>query len=149
MTCPHDWKLYGGTNCGCHPDATCSYPVHRCTMCGDWDYGDNPEADQIKAACGEAEECKQKGSDPYSRLPPLHLTLSEFEALDDYSATLPTGAKPGRRWKRHDGAYDPACTTPVWIVGEYQEIPGDPIRVKIQWFIPVPKIDVVASEGAA
>lgn len=48
----HKWAFYGCRNCGCE-DGSCSFPVHRCESCGDWDYGDNDEAAEIKIACDE------------------------------------------------------------------------------------------------
>ena len=48
----HAWRLVGGRACDC-PDALgyCSFPVYRCSACGDYDYGDNDEARQIEADC--------------------------------------------------------------------------------------------------
>lgn len=48
----HRWVFYGGRNCGCE-DGCCSVPVHRCEACGDYDYGENVEADKIRKLCGE------------------------------------------------------------------------------------------------
>lgn len=47
----HDWQFIGGANCGCEDD-NCSVPVHQCTRCGDCDYGENAEADDVRSACG-------------------------------------------------------------------------------------------------
>lgn len=46
----HRWKCLGGANCGC-PDGSCSVPVHECEACKDCDYGDNPEAAEVRARC--------------------------------------------------------------------------------------------------
>jgi hypothetical protein len=46
----HLWAFDGGANCGCE-DGQCSVPVHRCTSCGDYDYGDNSEAAEKRKAC--------------------------------------------------------------------------------------------------
>ena len=46
----HDWKHCGGSNCGC---GQCSVPVHKCSRCGDYDYGDNAEANEQRRACAE------------------------------------------------------------------------------------------------
>jgi hypothetical protein len=46
----HDWRLRGGRWCGCE-DGGCSIPVHECSRCGDCDYGQNAEADEIKTQC--------------------------------------------------------------------------------------------------
>jgi hypothetical protein len=48
----HDWRLLGGKNAGCCDDCGCSVPVRECAKCGDCDYGDTPEADEIRARCG-------------------------------------------------------------------------------------------------
>lgn len=132
----HTWIHFGGTNCGCHPDAQCSHPVYVCIVCNDCDYGDNEEAAATMAACPDVEECKVKGA-PYRDLPTLCLTRAEFDALDEYSATLPTGARIGKRWKRHDGAFDPACKNPFWLIGEYVDI-GSKEEVGIKWYVAAP-----------
>ncbi|WP_152338585.1 hypothetical protein [Pseudorhizobium banfieldiae] len=91
----------------------------------------------MKASCPDVEECKVKAN-PYGGLPGLHLTRAEFEALDEYSATLPTGTTPGKRWRRHDGAYDPDCENPFWLIGEYDpDDDGKGPSIKINWYIPV------------
>lgn len=46
----------GGCNCGCHEGACCSVPVNRCTRCGDCDYGDNDEAEDVRRQCAEKRE---------------------------------------------------------------------------------------------
>lgn len=48
----HQWKHVGGCWCGCD-DGGCSVPVHECTACGDYDYGENAEAERTRAECGE------------------------------------------------------------------------------------------------
>lgn len=47
----HVWKSLGGCNCGCHPEAQCSVPVHECVICGDCDYGINPDATEARERC--------------------------------------------------------------------------------------------------
>lgn len=49
----HDWKSIGGCNAGCCEDCGCSVPVHVCARCGDCDYGDNDEAENIRGRCNE------------------------------------------------------------------------------------------------
>lgn len=143
----HIMVILGGTNCGCYPDASCSVPVYSCRECGDSDYGDSEHARLIKSLCSEARDCKRHGFD-YATLPPLHMTKAEFEALDDYSATYPTGTTPGKRWRRHDGAHDPRCEKPVWIVGEYGDIEPGGLNIKINWYIPVIRVDAPLSGDA-
>ena len=45
----HKWQFSGGASCGCGSDS-CSVPVHECE-CGDCDYGDNAEADEVRTNC--------------------------------------------------------------------------------------------------
>lgn len=47
----HDWQSIGGCNAYCHDACGCSVPVHKCARCGDCDYGQNGEADQVRANC--------------------------------------------------------------------------------------------------
>jgi hypothetical protein len=49
----HKWKFVGAAGCGCL-DGCCSVPVSECTSCGDCDYGDTAEADEIRAKCRES-----------------------------------------------------------------------------------------------
>lgn len=49
----HRWKFFGGTNCGCYPGSGCSIAVHKCEVCGDYDYGDHPQADEQRQACAD------------------------------------------------------------------------------------------------
>lgn len=51
----HRMAHVGGCNCGC-PDGQCSVPVHECRVCEISDYGDNEEADDIRAACAQERE---------------------------------------------------------------------------------------------
>jgi hypothetical protein len=49
----HDWQFIGGCNARCEvgADCGCSIPVHECSKCGDCDYGDNTEADEVRRQC--------------------------------------------------------------------------------------------------
>jgi hypothetical protein len=49
----HTWRQIGGRNCGCGADGACSVPVYECVRCPACDYGDNEEADRIRADCRE------------------------------------------------------------------------------------------------
>lgn len=49
----HTWKHVGGANAGCGLYCECSVPVHQCSICGDYDYGQNPEAEQVRRMCAE------------------------------------------------------------------------------------------------
>lgn len=49
-----DMKSIGGCCASCdgeHGLCSCSVPVHTCTRCGDCDYGENEQAEQIRADC--------------------------------------------------------------------------------------------------
>lgn len=48
-----DMQSIGGCNAGCHDDCACSVPVLKCLRCGDCDYGENDEADQIRRQCAD------------------------------------------------------------------------------------------------
>lgn len=53
----HQWRFIGGTNAACDlglKDCGCSVPVNECEKCGDCDYGQNDEADQVREACRHA-----------------------------------------------------------------------------------------------
>lgn len=50
----HDFQFAGGTNLGCGDDCACGGAVYTCTKCGDCDYGDNEENDELRAACTAA-----------------------------------------------------------------------------------------------
>lgn len=74
-------------------------------------------------------------------LPVLALTQAEFDALPEYSCSLPTGTTPGKRWKREDGAHDFAFKSqggrPRWVIGEYDpQDDGSTPTIKINWYRP-------------
>jgi hypothetical protein len=78
----------------------------------------------------------------HDSLPVLKLTCREFKKLSEYSASLPTGTTPGKRWKRLDGAHDHAFIRaggkPKWQIGEYDPAcPDDAKTIKINWYRPV------------
>lgn len=60
------------------------------------------------------------------------MSQREFDALPEYSCTLPTGTTVGKKWKRREpyGA-DPATAT--WYLGTYTDI-GDERKVGIEWW---------------
>jgi len=51
----HVWIFSGGSNCGClganRDRGDCSIPIYECNSCGDYDYGDNEEAKEIREKC--------------------------------------------------------------------------------------------------
>lgn len=77
----------------------------------------------------------------------VELTQAEFDALPEYSCSLPTGTTIGTRWKRNEDAFAPeprrsvayaeeriAGVFPDWWMGQYVELdPPHPHRVGITW----------------
>lgn len=59
----HDWVFAGSSNLGCHADCACGGPVYSCSKCGDCDYGDNSEADELRAECAADHP---KGVEPWA-----------------------------------------------------------------------------------
>jgi hypothetical protein len=57
----HDWQSTGGCNAGCDEACGCSVPVHICARCGDCDYGDNVEADEVRSHCAETRPTSDQG----------------------------------------------------------------------------------------
>ena len=66
-----------------------------------------------------------------------------FEALYEYSCSLPTGTFVGKRWKRNSHQFNPRHPD-VWYMGEYFELPAwvsptlgigprHPTEVGIRW----------------
>lgn len=64
------------------------------------------------------------------------LSCEEFKKLPEYSTTLPTGTTPGKLWKREQsemrGTED--YKRLGWYIGEYEDIPGDPNHIAINWY---------------
>lgn len=52
-----------------------------------------------------------------------------FDALLDYSGSVPTGTMVGKRWKRRRDYHD---ESKGWLMGEYAEHP-DPELIHIIW----------------
>ncbi len=82
----------------------------------------------------------------YKRLP---MTERELNSLGEYSASLPTGQTPGKRWKKHVGSYDrqfiAAGGKPFWIIGEYD--PNDDGKgktIEINWYLPVARVKALS-----
>jgi hypothetical protein len=83
-------------------------------------------------------------------LPEIRVTQREWERMDEYSATLPTGIY-NKRWKRLDGAHDYRFNPEtrkqfvVWMVGEYKilreyEENGKPmVEYQLLWYRPIIK----------
>jgi hypothetical protein len=87
-------------------------------------------------------------------LPVMRLTPKEFKGLLEYSASLPTGTTPGKRWRRLNGAHDRAFIRrggkPRWIIGQYdpdglsvsevqamEDAGKRPPQIRIFWYRPV------------
>lgn len=61
------------------------------------------------------------------------MTRGTFEALVEYSGSLPTGAYPGKLWRRHDGIFDrQSKEPPKWLLGWYGPT-ADPSKVSINF----------------
>ncbi len=60
------------------------------------------------------------------------MTRSEFEALPEYSCTLPTGTTIGKRWKRRIPYMDRIDPPNDWYMGEYVECYKDG-EIGIEW----------------
>jgi len=52
----------------------------------------------------------------------------DFDALPEYSCSVPTGVVIGKRWKRGEPYVGPRDT---WFLGEYVEVPGRPDLARI------------------
>lgn len=57
------------------------------------------------------------------------VTQAAFDALPEYSCSIPTGTRIGKRWKRAKNYRD---RTKGWWLGEYEQHP-DPDFVRIRW----------------
>jgi len=62
----------------------------------------------------------------------ITLTLQEFRMLDEYSMTMPTGTRIGKRWRRlveHEGAA-------VWLMGEYAAAANrkEDVGIIVKWY---------------
>jgi len=74
----------------------------------------------------------------------VELTRAEFDALLEYSCTVPTGTTIGKRWKKNADAYQGQHTIlskaveditglpQNWWMGEFVEDP-DPKMIGIKW----------------
>lgn len=67
-----------------------------------------------------------------AELPPVVLSVADFEALAEYSCTLPTGTTIGKRWKCRLPYRETPGVAPTWYLGEYYDI-GDPTEVGVRW----------------
>jgi len=57
-TLGHVWVSTGGANAGCNRDCDCSVPVNECAICGDCDYGDNEDANEVRRECIQRRELR-------------------------------------------------------------------------------------------
>lgn len=71
-------------------------------------------------------------SSPEKTNAPICLSEKDFDALDDYSCSIPTGTYVGKRWKRRHPYVHYPDVVPTWTMGEYYEY-GDHGRVGINW----------------
>lgn len=64
------------------------------------------------------------------KLPAMYFdSLAQIMALPEYSCTVPTGVRIGKKWRRHDGSFDRDFMArggkPVWLIGSYEEAPSE------------------------
>ena len=64
--------------------------------------------------------------------PEIILDEAAFEALLDYSCSIPTGVIPGKQWKRRVPYHTGPNITNTWYLGEYGEADDEDI-VPITW----------------
>lgn len=60
----------------------------------------------------------------YATFEKVRLTIADialWRKESEYSATMPTGVIPGKKWRRHDGSFDPTVDDPAWLLCEYSE----------------------------
>lgn len=61
------------------------------------------------------------------------MTRDTFEQLAEYSSTIPSGAYPGKLWRRANGKHDPRHQgEPVWMLCWYGPH-ADPSKVSINY----------------
>lgn len=63
---------------------------------------------------------------------PICLSEKDFESLDDYSCSIPSGTYVGKRWKRRFPYVHDPDVVPVWTMGEYCEC-DTPGQIGINW----------------
>lgn len=63
-----------------------------------------------------------------ARMPTVELSDAEFDALLDYSCSIPTGVIIGKRWKRGEPYGNPT----QWFMGEYVAS-DEPEMADIRW----------------
>lgn len=64
----------------------------------------------------------------------IRMTAAQLMVLPEYSCTVPTGAKAGKRWRRHQ-PYRRRCSDGPcahWWLGEYVDR-GEPGVMAIRW----------------
>ena len=62
----------------------------------------------------------------------IWLTLEQFEKLDDYSCSIPTGTTIGKTWRRRVPYLFPVTKDTKWYRGKYVEH-SDPNKTGIEW----------------
>lgn len=69
------------------------------------------------------------------------MTQATFDALHEYSGTIPSGKFIGKRWKQNNTYTERRCGEPEWFLRGYEECdPPDPESIAI----PVWRIEIVA-----
>ena len=62
----------------------------------------------------------------------VYLTTPEFDALPEYSCTIPTGTTEGKRWKRRHPYREEKNVETSWYMGEYAKPKNG--KVPIIWY---------------
>lgn len=62
--------------------------------------------------------------------PAVLVSKADFDSLPEYSCSIPTGALPGKWWKRRR-RYDATCNE--WLLGVYADKPNPDRTVTIYW----------------
>ena len=63
--------------------------------------------------------------------PPVLLSREDFDALPEYSCTLPTGVTIGKRWKRRE-PYGAEPANAAWFLGTYIDV-GEKDAAGVEW----------------
>lgn len=71
----------------------------------------------------------EKGPNGY---PTALIYRDDFQRLQEYSCTVPTGVYVGKRWKCNLNVYAPA--EPNWIMGAYETAAHDPSMCALRWY---------------
>jgi len=66
-------------------------------------------------------------------LPIETMSKRAFDDLPDYSCTIPTGVRAGKKWKRREPYMDNPENKYTWYLGEYCKHPTDDTKCLLRW----------------